>query len=96
MFLWDGGIDVRRADSFPELRAIDWWKAARCVKTKGVRRAARARIDDMMEDCGKVRVLMCEGVDVVFAGLLACQFGATVLGIRLPGFFTRQNSFTEC
>jgi hypothetical protein len=40
--------DVRRADSLPEQRAIDWLKAARCVKTKGERRAARARMDDMM------------------------------------------------
>jgi hypothetical protein len=53
-FCYTDGIDVRRADSLPELRAIDWWKAARCVKTKGVRRAARARIDDMMAIGGDV------------------------------------------
>lgn len=39
--------NIRRADSFPTQRAIDWLKAARCI-TKGERRAARIRMDDMM------------------------------------------------
>jgi hypothetical protein len=55
------GGDVRRADSLPEQRAIDWLKAARCVKTKGERRAARARMDDMMACMLGFVVVVCKG-----------------------------------
>lgn len=45
-------VNVRRVDSLPALRAIDLWNAARWVKMKGVRWAARARMEAMM--CGFV------------------------------------------
>jgi hypothetical protein len=65
-------VDVRRVDSLPALRAIDWWNAARWVKTKGVRRAARARIDDIV--FGLVMYVCCCGREAVegLRGFLAC------------------------
>jgi hypothetical protein len=57
------GADVRRADSLPEVRAIDCENAARWVKAKGARRVAKARIADMLISLKG----LCGGL-VVFAG----------------------------
>ncbi|KAH8629527.1 hypothetical protein IG631_16784 [Alternaria alternata] len=55
------GADVRRVDSLPAVRAIDWEKAARWTKAMGARRVAKARMADMASFVGGVYV---EGVVV--------------------------------
>jgi hypothetical protein len=55
------GADVRRVDSLPAVRAIDWEKAARWTKATGARRVAKARMADMASFVGGVYV---EGVVV--------------------------------
>jgi hypothetical protein len=64
------GVDVRSADSLPEPRAIDCENAARCVNTKGARRVARVRRDDMMVS-GRGRCVVVGvkcGEELKFAG----------------------------
>jgi hypothetical protein len=65
----------------PTLRAIDWLNAARCVKTNGERRAAMARMEDMVMRRFVV-VFGCEvyGVECLWGtGLLS--FGARSGGV---------------
>jgi hypothetical protein len=70
---WRMVCNVRRADSLPTPRAIDWEKAARWIPTKGVRRAAMARMYDMMafEEVSfrDERFVVVDGLEGSFVGV---------------------------
>ena len=75
--LWVLRRDVRRADSLPTGRAIDWEKAARWTRAKGARRVAKARMADMI-----VVLLLGGGLCGATFGVLRGFVGGSVGAIK--------------